>query len=99
VTREIWQRSDRIVGRRIGGELVLVPIFARGTDADAIFHLNKTAGFIWEHLDGKKDVDEISRLMAERFEVLPDRAAIECRELLETLRGLGAVACVGDEAQ
>jgi hypothetical protein len=95
VSGGIWRRADRIVGRRIGGELVLVPILQRGTDADAIFHLNKTAAFVWEQLDGERDLVEIASLMTGRFDVELARAQAECAELMETLKSLGAVTCVG----
>ena len=83
------------MGRRIGGELVLVPILERGTDADAIFHLNKTAAFVWEQLDGARDISEIAGLMAERFEVEVDRARRECEELMASLESMGAVTSIG----
>lgn len=84
------------MSRQIGGELVLVPLLGRGTDADAIFHLNRTAAFVWEQLDGGLEVAEIARLMSERFEVDAERAQAECGELLETLRSIGAVTWVDE---
>ena len=97
MSRKLWRRSDRIVGRRIGGELVLVPILDRGTDADALFHLNKTAAFVWEQLDGGRDISDIAGLMSERFDVERMRAEQECRDLIETLQGLGAVISVDEK--
>ena len=54
---DVFTRSDRIVGRRIAGEYVLVPLVGRGTDADFIYTLNRVAAAIWEALDGKASGD------------------------------------------
>ena len=37
---DVFARSDRIVGRRIAGEMVLVPLVSHGADLDAIYNLN-----------------------------------------------------------
>lgn len=91
--RQAFSRSERIVARRIGEELVLVPLAGRGADLDSIFSLNRVAAFIWEQLDGERTGEEITRELVARFEVDAGRAAADYLELVATLSGLGAVVC------
>jgi len=81
----VFERSERMVGRRIADEYVIVPLAARGADVDSIYDLNPVASFIWERLDGVRDGNAIVAGLEERFEV--DRATAE-RDYLEFLAQL-----------
>lgn len=88
---DVFARSDRIVGRRIAGEYVLVPLVGRGADADFIYTLNRVAAAMWETLDGKATGNDVVRLVVERYEVEPERAGRDYLELMETLESIDAV--------
>ena len=88
---DVFERSDRIVGRRIAGEYVLVPLIGRGADADFIYTLNGVAALIWEGLDGRTAGEELVRRVSEEYEVDQDRAARDYLELMETLESIEAV--------
>jgi hypothetical protein len=88
---DVFARSARIVGRRIAGEYVLVPLVTHGADLDAIYNLNAVAAFIWERLDGRTSGAGIVSELTETFAVEPDRAQADYLEFLARLRDLGAV--------
>jgi hypothetical protein len=88
---DVFARSDRIVGRRIAGEYILVPLVSRGTDADFIYTLNLVAAAIWESLDGRSAGDAVVQSIVERFEVDPPRAEKDYLQLMETLESIEAV--------
>ena len=88
---DVFVRSDRIVGRRIAGEYVLVPLVGRGADADFIYTLNRVAAAMWESLDGKATGNDVVRLVVQRFEVDATRAGTDYLELMETLESIDAV--------
>ena len=88
---DLFARSERIVGRRIAGEYVLVPLVGRGADADFIYTLNRVAAAMWESLDGKATGNDVVRLVVERYEVEPERAGRDYLELMETLESIDAV--------
>lgn len=90
---QTWGRSERIVARRIGDELVLVPLAGRGADIDSIYSLNRVAAFVWERLDGETTGEAVVEGLVARFEVERERAAADYLELLATLNDLAAVAC------
>jgi coenzyme PQQ synthesis protein D (PqqD) len=88
---EVWTRSPRMVGRRIGDEYVLVPLAGRGADLDSILNLNRVAAFMWEQLDGARSGGEVVDAVLERFDVERARAEQDYLELVETLVELDAV--------
>jgi hypothetical protein len=88
---EAWRRSERIVARRIGDELVLVPLAGHGADIDSIYSLNRVAAFVWEALDGVRSGELVVDAVVGQFEVERERAAADYLELVETLRDLGAL--------
>lgn len=48
----VFARSDRIAGRRIAEECILLPIVSGGANLDSIDYLNRVGACIWKHLDG-----------------------------------------------
>jgi methyltransferase-like protein len=93
--QDAWARAERMVGRRIGDEYVLVPLAGRGADIDSILNLNRVAAFIWEQLDGARTGDAIVEAVVERFDVERARAEADTLELLDTLLGLNAIVPAG----
>lgn len=88
---QVFVRSQRMVGRRIAGEYVLVPIVGRGADADSIFNLNRVGAFVWEHMDGRHDGRSIVVRMTEAFEVERARAQRDYLGFLSQLLSIRAV--------
>jgi hypothetical protein len=87
----VYSRSERMLGRSIFGDYVLVPIVDRAADADGIFDLNPPAAFIWEQLDGRRDGHAIVAALTERFDVEPARAEEDFLAFLKTLFSIGAL--------
>lgn len=74
-----------VVIRRVGEESVVVPVRNRVGDLDSIFTLNEVASRIWDLLDGKRPVDAIVETICDEFEVTPDVAVSDVRDLLVSL--------------
>jgi hypothetical protein len=88
---EPYARSERMVGRRIGDEFVLVPLAGRGADLDSILNLNKVGAFIWERLDGQASGARVVDALVEHFEVERAQAEADYLEFIGVLLGLKAV--------
>jgi hypothetical protein len=88
-------RSKSMVGRKIGGEYVLVPIVSHGADLDSIFSLNRVATFIWEHLDGESTGSEIIQALTKQFEVDETEATRDYCAFLGQLQSIPAVEKAG----
>ena len=93
---DVFTRSERMVGRRIAEEYVLVPILGRGADADGIFNLNRLGAFIWEQIDGLADGRAIVDRITERFEVDAGRASRDYLGFVSQLLSIEAVSPTGD---
>ncbi len=83
-----------MVGRRIAGEYVIVPLAGRGADLDAILNFNRVATFIWERLDGRRSGRQVVTEIVSEFEVNPRTAARDYREFLAKLLDLKAIRSV-----
>jgi hypothetical protein len=90
-------RSERIVGRRIAGEYVLVPIMGSGAEVDSIFTLNRVATFIWERLDGRATGADLVGALEKKFDVDAERARTDYCEFVEKLQSIRAVAAAEHE--
>lgn len=61
--------SPSVVTRKTGNEYVLVPIANNIADMNSVFTLNDTGAFIWELIDGKRDIEEIIRELIKEYEI------------------------------
>jgi len=90
----VYARSERMVGRRIADEYLLVPIVGRGAEVEAIYNLNTIAAFIWERLDGKTPGEAIVGAIATHYDVDDETAGIDYRTFIGQLQSIRAVALV-----
>jgi hypothetical protein len=83
-----------MVGRRIAGEYVVVPLAGRGADLDSILNFNRAGAFIWEQLDGARSGRQIVAAMTAHFDVEAEKAAGDYLDFLAKLKELKAVRLV-----
>ena len=57
--KSVLSHSPSVVTRKTGNEYVLVPIANNIADMNSVYTLNETGAFIWEHINGKRSVEEI----------------------------------------
>jgi Coenzyme PQQ synthesis protein D (PqqD) len=97
----VFARSDRMVGRQVADEFILVPLVGKGADVDSILNLNRVGTFIWETIDGTRDGAAVVEELVQRFEVDRGRAAEDYLGFvtkLLTLHALREVASKGGRA-
>ena len=61
--------SPDIVTRKTGNEYVLVPIANNIADMNSVYTLNETGAFIWDHIDGKRNIEEIIVALTEEYDI------------------------------
>jgi hypothetical protein len=81
----IYRRKNDLLVRRIAGETLIVPIRGKLADMQRIFTLNPVAEFVWEQLDGRKDLEAIRAAVMAGFDVDEARAEADLRELVSQL--------------
>lgn len=72
--KSILSQSQSIVTRKTGNEYVLVPITNNIADMNSVYTLNETGAFIWERIDGKKNVEQIISALTEEYDIDFDSA-------------------------
>jgi Coenzyme PQQ synthesis protein D (PqqD) len=92
ILARVYCKSDSIVFRKIGDELILVPIRQNVGDLDSIYTLNETAARIWELIDGERCLHDIKSMMVEEFDVPAAEAEKDLIEHLQQLEGIKAVS-------
>jgi len=58
------------------------------TELIPLFTLDETASYIWDEIDGKKDIWQIICLLMEEFEMDEGSALAEVVEVMEEMEGL-----------
>ncbi len=74
------QRSDEIVWRKIGEEIVIMT-----EDGRRIHTLNDVGGTIWELSDGTRPIKEIISRICELYEVSHDKASEDVNKFVMNL--------------
>ena len=92
--RDVYARSEHMVGRKIADEFVLVPLVGRGADIDGIYDLTRVGAFIWERLDGKTSGERIVAALLEGFLVERAQAEADYLEFVTKLLSIEAVKSV-----
>ncbi len=81
-------RCEEIVSRNVLGETILVPVkgeMAKLADMQKIFSLNTVAEFIWNALDGQKNLRDILFEMIQYFDIDENTAKNDLVELIDEL--------------
>lgn len=83
--KSVPSRASSIVTRKTGSEYVLVPIANNIADMNSVYTLNETGAFIWEHIDGKKSLEEIINSLTEEYEIDYETATSDVISLIENM--------------
>ena len=89
--KKSYEKNEDVVFRRISDESILVPIKGSVADLGFIYNLNDVGTFIWERIDGKRQLMDIKMKMVEEFEVAPSEAE---RDLLQFIAHLEKMGCI-----
>ena len=71
----VYSHSPHIITRKTGTEYVLVPVANNIADMNSVYTLNESGAFIWELIDGKRNVGEIIDRVTEEYDIDHDSAA------------------------
>lgn len=91
----VFARSDRMVGRRVADEYILVPIVGHGAELDGIYNLSRVGAAIWELLDGRRSGAEVIEALVGRFDVDRETAEADYAAFLAKLVSIRAVDPAG----
>lgn len=86
-----YAKNKSILSRKVGDEFILVPIGSDVADLESIYRMNETAAFIWESIDGKRNVAQIIRDLVEIYDVDAEEAKDDVQRYLEQLKKINAI--------
>jgi hypothetical protein len=84
--KSILSRSPLIVTRKTGNEYVLVPITNNIADMNSVYTLNDTGAFIWEQINGIRNVEEIISALTAEYEIDKKNAEADVFSFIENMR-------------
>ena len=85
--KSILSHSPSIVTRKTGNEYVLVPIANNIADMNSVYTLNETGAFIWEQIDGKRNIEELIIALTEEYDIDYENATKDVFSFIENMRG------------
>lgn len=83
--KSILSHSKSIVTRKTGEEYILVPITNNIVDMNSVYTLNETGAFIWDLIDGKRNVEEIIAALTDEYEIDPQSAEKDVFSFIENM--------------
>ncbi len=83
--KSIVSQSTSIVTRKTGNEYVLVPITNNIADMNSVYTLNETGAFIWEKIDGKRDLEEIITALINEYDIDHNSAESDVFSFIENM--------------
>ena len=89
-----YEKDPNVVSRELGGERILVPITKQAADMAAVYVLNEVGASIWELLDGKRTLADITGLLLREYEVGQETVEADIFEIVDELGKLGMLRVV-----
>lgn len=89
----IYSKNDSIIDRKLDEEIILVPIRNNISDMNNIYVLNEVGARIWELIDGKRDTEEIIKIIKDEFDSPPD-VERDIMEFISDLKHIGAIRAI-----
>jgi hypothetical protein len=89
-----YQQAPTIVSRKIGEDVILVPIRRNMGDLESIFTLNETAALVWDAMDGHHNLRDIHERLLAKYKVSTAEAEQDLFELVSYLLEIEALVPV-----
>jgi Coenzyme PQQ synthesis protein D (PqqD) len=83
--KSILSQSSSIVTRKTGNEYVLVPITDNIADMNSVYTLNETGAFIWEKINGKRNIEEIIKALTDEYDIDSSEAEQDVLSFVENM--------------
>lgn len=75
-------RSEKVVVRKVGNEMVIVPLVNSVADMTRVLTLNETGAAIIEALDGQRTISQVEEQLISVFDVESDILAADLQNFI-----------------
>lgn len=97
--KKVFRREDGVVQRDIAGETLLIPVRGQLAALADIFALNPVGVYIWQQIDGQRDLGAILHALIGEFSVEPAEAHADLLGYIQELRSAGLIIETTDEPE
>jgi len=87
----VYARNENVVTRKVGDDVVVVPIRHNVGDLDSVYTFNEVAARIWSLVDGERPSGDLVEAVCGEFDVARDTAERDLEELLASLEEAGLI--------
>lgn len=84
-------KENDFVTRCIKDETIIVPVKGDVSDLDSIYTLNEVGSLVWKLLDGQNSVSEIVDAVCSEYDITPEEAEKDVKELIGSLEKAGLI--------
>ena len=85
ILKSVYAHSPNIVTKKTGNEYVLVPVANNVADMNSVYTLNETGAFIWELIDGVKNIEEIVNAVTKEYDISYETALGDIFTFIENM--------------
>jgi hypothetical protein len=89
--RIVYRRNENVVVRKVGDDVVVVPIRHNVGDLDSVYTFNEVAAKVWSLLDGERMSGDVLEAVCGEFDVSRDVAEQDLAELFASLEEAGLI--------
>jgi len=83
--KSVPSHSPDIVTRKTGKEYVLVPVANNIADMNSVYTLNETGAFVWDLIDGNRNIEEIITALTEEYDINRQSASEDVISLINNM--------------
>ena len=83
--------KKEMILRKIGSDIILVPIGNALKEHNGMFMLTESAGFLWEKLPQCDTVQELAQALFDEYEVTYEQALKDAEEFVNKIAELGII--------
>lgn len=91
-SKKVYRKNKDIVSREIDNEMILMPIYKTNKEINEMYTLNETAAKMWELIDGKRTVTQITDELCGKYGMPRERIETDLEELLKDMKTIKAIA-------
>ncbi len=85
---KVFRKASQCVIKKTGNEYILVPITDNIASMNAMYTMNESGAFIWEHIDGLNSTLDIAEKLTEEYEIDKDTAVKDVHAFTEKIAPL-----------
>ena len=86
-----FTKEKDLVTRNIAGESIIVPIKGHVGDLEGLFTLNEVGAMIWQLIDGRTTVGQLTEAVRKEYDVQAAEAEKDVADFLRSLEDAGLI--------